>query len=83
MQENTRLVFGIICALVIYVKIQIHNYLDKKNGYYAKSSSGLRFNFIFLLPYFQEVSDETKHRKTICNIIWVVFLVLLLIVLMT
>lgn len=82
MKEDLKLIIGIICLILLFIKIQIHNYLDIKNEYAPKSSSGFRFNFIFLLPYFQEVNNDTKKTKTICNIIWLVFSTLLVIVLL-
>lgn len=75
MESNARFIIGLICGILLLIKVQIHNYIDKENGYNSKSSSGFRFNFIFVLPYFQSVNASTQKAKRICNIIWGAFVI--------
>ena len=78
MEDNARLIVGIVCGILLLIKIQLHNLIDKKNSYYNKSSSGFRFNFIFLLPYYQETNTSTIKTKRLCNIFWTAFIVSLI-----
>lgn len=79
MGENTKFIIGIICAFILFTKIQLHKYVDKRNNYYEKSTTGFRFNFILMLPYYKSVNFETKKIKILCNFFWCLFVIFFLI----
>lgn len=78
MGQEIKLTLGIICGLILFIKIKLHQYVDRKNNYMKKSSTAYRVNPVLLLPYLNNVSLETKKYKVICNTLWTVFIFLIL-----
>ena len=82
MDEIKIIVLTFTAAGVFFIKMALHKYLDKKNGYSGKLSNAMTLHPIFLLPYFQKTTLQTKQAKIWCNIVYVVFLLLAVILVM-
>ncbi len=76
--KDLKIILGILCTAIIIIKILIHRYLDKKNNYAEKSFVTYRINFLFLLPYYNVVSDSHRRIKLLCNMLWIFFLCLMI-----
>lgn len=72
----TKLIIGLFCVIIFIIKMQIHRYLDKKNNYTEKFFFVNGVNPIFLLPYYNPVNNTYKKTKTMCNITWILFIIL-------
>ena len=57
MDENSRLILGLICAIIFIIKMLLHRYLDKKNNYLDKYFLGIG-NLLFAFPYYNQVSHQ-------------------------
>jgi len=82
MNESGIIILAFIVAGIFFVKMELHKYLDKKNGYSKKPSNAMMLHPIFLLPYFQKTTLETKQVKIWCNIVYGIFLLMTAILIM-
>lgn len=80
MDKSLTLFIGLFAGVLFFIKVQVHIFLDKKNGYAKKTSTAYRINPVLLLFYFQKTTEETKRLKLICNLLWGVSLILLLVI---
>ncbi len=63
----------------LYIKIFLHQRLDRLNGYVKKSVGGFGFNPILLLPYFNDIKQEDEPLKKKCNIFWALAVIALIV----
>lgn len=68
----------ILLAIIFISKTLLHQYVGNKNGkrIYVRGNMDSSFK-VFLWFYNEPVSEETKWLKKICNILFVLFLILL------
>ena len=79
MPIELRIALIALCCVCILAKIQLHKHLDRKHNYSEKSSISMRFHPAFVFPYLNKVSDKASKLKFICNVLWIVFVVLLIV----
>ena len=76
MGETGVIILAFSVGAVFFTKVQLHKYLDKKNGYSKKPSNAMMTHPLFLLPYLQRTTLGTKKVKILCNIVYIIFVLL-------
>ena len=66
-------------GIVIVLKMVLHNYIDFRNGRDSFSGGALIPSPAVFWFYRRQVSDETLSLKKICNVLYGIFLCLVLI----
>jgi hypothetical protein len=75
MNQNLILFLAFLGSVIMFAKIQLHKYIDSKNGYYEKSSLPFRTNPMLIIPYYQKVKREYIKYKMVCNILWAISII--------
>ncbi len=80
MGNAATMIIILITGLIFFAKNLIHRDLDKKNGKLIKPLLGSHPLFIYyIFPYMGKVSEKTKRQKVICNLLWAICFILVVV----